>query len=465
MEPQYSSQLSELKTLLKEIEKQRPVEGQKDWADGRIQDLCKSILSLNPQEIGFVDNYQLIRCMFDFMFARVEGYRDGKTAIRHCYKRIYKLLPNMRGFECQFDDRTVDALLQSYNNYHTLSKIVPIFLQLFHKNMQSETVPAKIYSQLIHLDQLDEQTLELLYKALSQSGASIYDYFNLIAKSFPDLNLKKSSDLLFNFNDPMGLRHVHLEYPSSQDTDIETSLSNGIEIEVKETDTKKILEFLSQELDGGYSLLNKAKFLLPPVYSDITLLDCIYVLKGIPMNKEVSINREEILYRYLAIQESDRDQVLSDALAFIKFWNVKKRGDINLDVLKRRMLDGIATIPEDQRGYIYQCLSTYDNYQFYNSMFARTDRGINGFIVAYLLIPDFLENPKEGKELRELLLFKLDQKLNDPHLPISTLDGLATFVLQRREELGLFGNHPLCILALKIRTEQDLSKKMQSLNI
>lgn len=403
MEPEYYLELKQVITSIAHDKKESPD------GDSRIKELCQMILQCT--EVNLLENFSLIRSMHDFMTGEVKGYKEGKAAIRQCYKKVRNLLPNFLKMDPQFDAPTLNAFLNSYPNHESLSKVVNRFLQLFQQNNQSQKVPGGIFSRLLNLDKLDLPLVDKLYQALSKSGRAINDYFMLLSECIDDLQLNGNS---------LGLHHKHLEHSSSQDT-----LSNSWDdFEVKPESAAPILDILSEESDGGYSLLKRAKFLLPQrgVFCKHPVLMSIYVLKDLPLSKKIY---ETVLSTYLEIQKTEREDVLADVIALSDAWKCIDP-DLNCyDDLKCRMLRGIATIPPDQRRDVYNHVCSYKNYKYYKRVLEDADIKDNVFIAVYLLLPYMLDLKNE-EDFKRLLQESLKEKLGSTSLPLSTRSGLLT---------------------------------------
>lgn len=396
--------------------------------DCKIITLCKEVLqTLSTQPLDEGDGFLLLRNMCEFMKARIEGFQEGKSAIRECYDRIYRILPNFQTIELK--ESAIQILQKSYPCNFDISA----FLQLFHERNKSGDLPSSVFSYLIHLDQLDEPMRKKLYAVLAGSGNQINEYFVLIGKAL-------------QLNNDLGLTHRHLLDPSEEDTvGYSDDESSDIAMVVDYQLELQILDCLSQESDGGYLLLKKAEFLSIGGVND--LLVCV---KGLKNNFSTALDLNhptDLLNIYLQIHPRDRADVLMDVLEVRERWNL----DSAHEKIKHDILTGIAAIPPELRETVLALLPTFNSYINLSKILDQHSlrEAVNGIIAAYVLFP-YLQAQRsfDVEDWRKILTSILWEKLLDHSLPVFTLTALAHFV----RTIGLPGYHPIRMLGQIMRT-------------
>lgn len=390
-----------------------------DETNNKICQCCNAVISdINMQEVSIIDGFLLLRSMRDFMEAGVEGFREGKTAIRECFDRIHKILPDFQRGDVDIDDFSLKIFSQSYPRYFDMSA----FLQLFYEMNQKAAIPSEVFSYLVHFDLLDEPMKQMLYGVLSKSGMQINAHFLLICKSL-------------HLQNDLGLTHRHLLDPSEDDTDhgdYSGDVSTDLDMVIDYKFELQLLNILAQESDGGYQLLKKAEFLSTGGVND--LLECIEVIKNNQRGMADDANR--LIMTYLQIASSDRLDVLMEVLNLMEKWKMNPSVSLKLNLLV-----GLGAVPPESRERILELLPTYKSYEDFNNILY-SYQGNNGIIVAYLLYPNILTQSFDADSWRKILTSFLWEKLLDHSLPVFTLTSLAHFL----RDIGLPGDHPLRLL-------------------
>jgi hypothetical protein len=396
-----------------------------DETNNKICQCCQAVIfDITTQEVNIIDGFLLLRSMRDFMEAGVDGFKEGKTAIRECFDRIHRILPNFQRDDVDIDDFSLKIFSKSYPRYFDMSA----FLQLFYELNQKAAIPSEVFSYLVNFDLLDEPMKKMLYTVLSKSGMQINAHFILICKS-----LRLQNDL--------GLTHRHLLDPSEDDTDhgdYTGDVSTDLDMVIDYKFELQLLNILAQESDGGYQLLKKAEFLSIGGVND--LLECIEVIKNNQSGMADDANR--LIMTYLQIASSDRMDVLMEVLHLVEKWKMNASVSFKLN-----LLIGVGAVPPECRDRILALLPTYQSYEDFNNILY-SYHGNNGITVAYLLYPNFLTQSFDVDNWRKILTSILWEKLLDHSLPVFTLTSLAHFL----REIGVPGDHPLRLLGQIMRT-------------